>query len=291
MFIVMGASGHVGSNVAQALLEAGAPVTAILHDPAKAAAWQARGARTAIVDVHDSDALRTVLRTGRRAFLLNPPADVSTDTDREEHATVRSIVAAVDGSGLEKVVAASAMGAQPGERCGDLSILYDFEQALAAQPIPAVIQRGAYYFSNWDLQADEARGGTLTTMLPADLKIPMVAPDDLGRAAARRLREPSSDRGLHEVEGPERYAAQDVADAFAAALGIPVKLVVTPRDKWVEAYRKQGFSEAAARSYARMTAASIDGGFEFPTAPERGEITLRAYISALVKRTERAAAS
>lgn len=58
MFIVLGASGHVGSATARALLEAGQPVTAVLHDPSKAPDWQARGARTATLDVRDSDALR-----------------------------------------------------------------------------------------------------------------------------------------------------------------------------------------------------------------------------------------
>jgi uncharacterized protein YbjT (DUF2867 family) len=285
MFIILGASGHVGSAAATALLEAGQPVTAVLHDPAKTAEWEARAAKTAVVDVRDSDALREVFKTGRRAFLLNPNADIATDTDQEEHATVRGIVMALDESGLDKVVAESTLGAQPGERCGDLNVLYDFEQALAAQPIPAAVQRAAYYFSNWDMQLEEAKSGILTTMLPADLKIPMVAPEDLGRAAARRLMEPSNDQHISEVEGPERYSARDVAEAFAEALARPVEVVVTPRDQWVEAYRKRGFSEAAAQSYARMTAAGVDSGFEMPKSPERGQVTLETYVRTLVSRT------
>lgn len=54
MFIVLGASGHVGSATASALLKAGQPATAVLHDRAKAPEWQARGAKTAVVDVRDS---------------------------------------------------------------------------------------------------------------------------------------------------------------------------------------------------------------------------------------------
>src|SRR5689334_8604918 len=129
MFIVIGANGRVGSAAALTLLNAGHPVTAVLHRRDSVAGWRKHGAQTAVVDVHDSDALRAVFKTGTRAFLLNPNAAVSTDTDREEHATVRSIVAALAESGLEKVVAASTYGAQPGDRCGDLNILYDFEQA------------------------------------------------------------------------------------------------------------------------------------------------------------------
>jgi len=84
------------------------------------------------------------------------------------------------------------------------------------------------------------------------------------------------------VEGPERYSANDVAAAFAAALGKAVTVQVTPRDRWVEAYRALGFSDAAADSYARMTAVSVDDGFDTPAAPERGETTLAAYINTLV---------
>ncbi|PDT43047.1 MULTISPECIES: NmrA family NAD(P)-binding protein [Sinorhizobium] len=282
MFIVIGANGHVGSAVVSTLLDAGRPVTAVLHSSENDADWRNRGAQTAVVDVHNTHDLRAVFRTGTRAFLLNPNADVSTDTDREEHATVRSIVAALKGSGLEKVVAASTYGAQPGERCGDLNILYDFEQALAAQPIPATIQRGAYYMSNWDELLDAARDGVLPTMIPADMKIPMVAPADLGKAAVRHLLEPPRDQDVHYVEGPERYSPQDVAKAFATALGNSVKVEVIPRDQWIAAYRRLGFSDAAAESYARMTAVSVESGFAMLEPFERGETTLEEYVGALV---------
>ena len=285
MFIVIGANGHVGSAAASTLLNAGHPVTAVLHSSDSVARWRKCGAQTAVVDVRDSHALRAVFRTGTRAFLLNPNADVSTDTDREEQATVRSIVAALEESGLQKVVVASTYGAQPGERCGDLNILYDFEQALAVQPIPATIQRAAYYMSNWDELLDAAKDGVLPTMLPADMRIPMVAPADLGKAAARHLLEPPDDQDVHYVEGPERYSPQDVADAFAAALGNPVKVEVTPRDQWIAAYRKLGFSAAAAESYARMTAVSVDSGFAMSQPFERGETTLEHYIGELVSKS------
>jgi uncharacterized protein YbjT (DUF2867 family) len=282
MHVVMGATGHVGRAVVDALSDAGENVTAIVHQASHAGDLQHKGIAIVEADVHDVDALRAAFRRGRRAFLLNSPAATSTDTDREEHATARAIVAALDGSGLEKVVVESAYGAQPGERIGDLSVLYDLEQALLNQPIPVTIQRAAYYMSNWDAVLDAAKGGTLPTMFPADLKIPMVAPADLGRAAAQRLRELPRVEEPHYVEGPERYSANDVAAAFAAALGKAVTVQATPRDRWVEAYRALGFSDAAADSYARMTAVSVDDGFDTPAAPERGETTLAAYVNTLV---------
>jgi hypothetical protein len=56
---------------------------------------------------------------------------------------------AVNGSALEKVVAASTYGAQQGDALGDLSTLCQLEEGLRSQPIPAAINRGAYYMTNW----------------------------------------------------------------------------------------------------------------------------------------------
>jgi len=284
MFIILGGTGRVGSAAAQALLDQGQPVTIVTRSAAQAGSWERRGAGAAVADVHDVDRLRAVFRRGRRAFLLNPSADVSTDTDVEERETVRCILAALDGSGLEKVVAESTYGAQPGERVGDLTVLYGLEQGLKAQPIPATIQRAGYYLSNWASSLEAVRGnGILPTMLPAGLRIPMVAPEDLGKAAARWLTEPAERTGLHYVEGPEPYSAAAVAAAFAAALGRPVEVEEIPREAWEETFRGLGFSEPAARSYARMTAAGVDRGFEMPDQPVRGSVTLKDYIGALVR--------
>ena len=283
MYVILGATGHIGSAVARSLLEAGEAVTVVTRDARKAGQWRAEGAEAAVADVNDAPRLREVFRQGRRAFLLNPPAHPSTDTDAEEARSIRNIVEALDGSGLEKVVVLSTYGARPGEHCGDLTQLYNLEQAVKAQAIPATILRAAYLMSNWDNLLESARGGTLPVMYPADLEIPMVAPADVGRVAACLLREPVDATGLRAVEGPERYACADVAAAFATALGRPVAVSVIPRERWEDTFRTQGFSPAAAHSYARMTALSIDDGFEEPDDPARGSVGLAEYIGDLVR--------
>jgi uncharacterized protein YbjT (DUF2867 family) len=280
MYIILGGTGHVGSATALALLREGALVTVVTRDRDHAQALERAGATVAVGDVHHVDAVRAILRTGRRALLLNPPANVKGDSDIEERRTASAIVEAVQGAGLEKVVAVSTYGAQPGERLGDLNVLFDFEEGLRAQAVPVAINRGAYYFSNWTAQIEAVRkGGKLQSFFPADFKLPMVAPVDLGKAAARRLTEPVEAAGTYHVEGPSRYSAQDVADAFAAALKRPVEVDVVPRAQWEAAFKAIGFSAAAAHSYARMTAATLDEHYEMPGEPERGIVTLQAFVN------------
>ena len=283
MFIVLGATGHVGSATTEALLERGQSVTVVTRDESRAERFRDLGAEIAQADIHDVETMRSVFRVAKRLFLLNPPAAPSTNTDATEKETAHLLLAAIEGSGLEKIVAESTYGAQPGHQIGDLNTLYELEEGLRAQSIPHTIIRAAYYFSNWDAMLEPARTGVLPTMYPADLKLPMVAPADLGDTAAKLLLEPAQRRGIHYVEGPERYSSADVADAFSKALGRTVTAVATPREDWERAYRRLGFSDAAARSYARMTALTADGSYEMPDNPERGATTLQTYIESLVE--------
>lgn len=283
MYVIMGGTGHVGSATAEALLARGAAVTLVTRSADRAEEWRAKGADIAEADVEDVASLRAAFRRGRRALLLNPPADTTTDTDAVERRTVAKILAALEGSGLEKVVAESTGGAQPGDRIGDLNVLWELEEGLRAQAIPAAINRAAYYMSNWDGQLDAVRRtGKLQTLFPADLALPMVAPHDLGQAVATRLSSSLDDAGVRYVEGPRLYTSDDVARAFSQALGRPVEVEVTPRDRWKQAFLGLGFSDVAAESYARMTAVAVDSGFDVSDDPLRGTTTLDAYIRDLV---------
>ncbi|MCK1667718.1 NAD(P)H-binding protein [Bradyrhizobium sp. 153] len=287
MYVIMGGTGHVGSATADILLSLGEAVTIVTRCSGRASGWCAKGAEIVEADINDVSSLHAALCRGRRALLLNPPADPTTDTDAVEKRTVANILKALAGSGLEKVVAVSTGGAQSGDRIGDLNTLWELEEGLRQQTIPAAINRGAYYMSNWDSLLDTVRRtGKLPTMFPADLPIPMVAPQDLGRFAADRLLSDTDDAGVRYVEGPKRYSTADVARAFSEALGRPIGVEVKPRAEWYHGFLQLGFSEAAALSYTRMTELSLDNGFDMPADVWRGATTLEFYINNLVARSE-----
>ncbi|MEH6437206.1 NmrA family NAD(P)-binding protein [Massilia sp. DD77] len=285
MHIIIGGTGHVGSGVASALLAAGEQVTIVTRDAARASAWRTRGAELAEADVRDADALRKILRQGRRAFVLNPPAEPSTDTDAVERSTVRSLVAALEGSGLEMVVAQSTYGARPQGPCGDLNVLYELEQALAAQPIPARIVRAAYHFENWDMALETARTqGFMESTLPLHRPIPMAAPADIGAVCAKLLLG-GVGRGTDMAEGPRRYTPNEVADVFEALLGKPIERREVPEAELEAWFDGAGFSPAAARSYACMTRAAAAGEWAEVGPVHRGSTTLQAYFAPAVQAT------
>jgi uncharacterized protein YbjT (DUF2867 family) len=283
MHIIIGGTGRVGSATARALLRRGESVTVVTRNAGHASDLRDAGAKIAVADVRDVRALRAILRTGTTALLLNPPAAPYTDTDAVERANAAAIVDAVTGSGVRKVVAVSTFGARRGEPCGDLTVLFEFEEKLRAQSIPVAVNRGAYYMSNWaDMLATVRHRGKLPSFFPEDAAIPMVAPADLGEAAARRLLAPADQAGTWHVEGPRRYTPRDVARAFARALDKPVDVEVIPRRAWEQTFRQLGFSPSAARSYACMTGTVRDEQDRWPDMPVRGPTTLDDFICGLV---------
>lgn len=285
MHIIIGGTGHVGSAAARALLRRGEPVTVVTRNAGHAADLREAGAQVAVADVRDVAALRAILRMGTTALLLNPPAAPFTDTDAVERANAAAIVDALTGSGLRKAVAVSTFGARAGEPCGDLTVLFEFEEKLKAQAVPVAVNRHAYYMSNWTEMLDTVRHrGKLPSFFPADTAIPMVAPSDLGEVAAQRLMEPVDRTDTVYIEGPRRYTPRDVADAFAQALGRPVDVEVIPRPAREQTYLQLGFSPAAARSYACMTGTVLDEQDRWPNDPVRGPTTLEDFICASANR-------
>jgi len=287
MYIILGGTGHVGSAVTKELLANNKEVIIITHDENKVKDIEAMGAKAEIADITDSNRLNEIFRKGERLFLLNPPAPPETNTAKVERDSMQSIIAALEDSGLEKIVAESTYGAQPGKHIGDLGVLYEMEEVLKDIHIPVIIQRGAYYYSNWDFSLETVKKeGKLYSLYPPDFKLPMVAPEDLGTFAAKLLMKPLEETGLYHRTGPEDYSPNDVATAFSEALDKPVEAIQIPEGEWEPYLEEQGFSKKAAKSMANMTKLTLEQvQDEQPENPERGSITIQDYISKLVERS------
>lgn len=170
---------------------------------------------------------------------------------------------------------------------GDLTTLYELEQRIDALEISSSFVRAAYYMSNWDMSLDRARKeGVVPTLYPVDMPLPMAAPEDLGRIGAELLRDASTEERCVYVEGPQRYSSNDVAAAFAQALGRRVIAREIPRVQWQRFLSDLGFSDASADSFIGMTSLTREGDFPDFGATMHGCVSLETYVSALVKRSQ-----
>ena len=223
MFAVMGATGHIDSELTKNLLLSGRDVTVVTRSGKRAENLVKLGAQLAEIDISDHRLLNEVLKQASGVYILNPPANPVHDVDLEERRTVAAITRALENTNLEKVIVQSTYGAQEGDHIGDLGSLYLLEAKVKEIYPEVVIVRAAFYMSNWDFALNEiVEKGCLTTIYPSHSIIPMVAPRDIADYLTKLVE--NGKAGLHYVEGPERYTVQDVASAFEAALGKPVKL-------------------------------------------------------------------
>jgi hypothetical protein len=74
----------------------------------------------------------------------------------------------------------------------------------------------------------------------------MVSVADVGRLVADTLWKSCSGQRVIELEGPQRYAPNDVATALTAVLGRSVKAEALPRGHWDQAFRTLGLPVADA---------------------------------------------
>ncbi|MBK8447319.1 MAG: NAD(P)H-binding protein [Micropruina sp.] len=288
-YVVIGGTGHLGSATAEALLGLGRHVRVVTRSTAKADAWAVRGAESAIADIEDAAAMASALSSPQpvRVFALNPPGSIHADPDADEDRTAAAIVDALAAARVDRVVAISTYGVRRGRRIGDLGTLHRFESLLRGLATPVAILRVAYLYSNWDGAATPARTqGEVPIMLDPDRPLPMVAPADVGRVAARLLTREQPAEGIVHVEGPRRYTPREVAAAFAEAVGSPVATVRTPPQEWTNAFLAAGFSTEAAESFTGLTTLTDGDDWQLDAAPTRGATTLPEYIRALVRNSE-----
>lgn len=282
MYIILGATGHIGSVLIKQLVKDGAAVTGVTSNSAHIPQIEAAGAKAAVADVRNTEQLISIFKTGKRLYLLNPSAPIDTDTHKSEEESIDSIVKAIGEVSFEKIVAESTYGAQPGEMLGDLDVLYNMEQKVKAIHGSTTIIRGAYYFSNWDHMKDAAKEeGLIYSLYPEDFVLPMVAPADIAHLAAKLLQAPTQDNPLVYIEGPRRYSPADVARAFGNILGKPVKVSVVEESNWMDYLMKAGFSEPAALSMANMTSVTLHNKQQ-PEDSHKGSTTLEAYLKGVM---------
>ena len=112
MFVVMGATGHIGSELAKNLLLSGRDVTVVTRSGKRAENLVKLGAQLAEIDISDHRSLNEVLKQASGVYILNPPANPVHDVDVEERRTIAAITRALENTNLEKVIVQSTYSAQ-----------------------------------------------------------------------------------------------------------------------------------------------------------------------------------
>ena len=284
MYAVMGVTGKVGGAAARALLEAGAPVRAIVRDAAKGRTWSAQ-ADVALADVHDTPALAAAFTGCEGVFVMLPPMFDPSPGFPEAAAMIASLGDALRRSAPGRIVALSTIGAEATEP-NLLNQLGMLERALADLPAPVTFLRAAWFIENaaWDVASARDEGVIRSYLQPLDRAVPMISSEDVGRTAASLLQAPWTGHRVVELEAAERVTPNALGQAFADVLGRPVRAEAVPRSEWEAIFRAEGMRNPRPRM--QMLDGFNAGWIDFPdhgAGALKGAISLRQAVAALVR--------
>lgn len=223
-FLVLGATGKIGSALVHRLLGQRHRVTAVAHPSTRLDALAQAGAVVAAGDLHDTAFLTKALTGADAAFLMIPPNVTTSNVLNDMHEIGKSITEAVRASGLPKAVHLSSAAADQAAGTGPTVGLYHQEARLNALPGLAVAHlRPAYFMENLLANIGLVQHlGITGSVLRADLALSMVATQDIAAKAAELLGGGNFEHhSLHYLLGPRAYSMPEATAAIAHAIGRP----------------------------------------------------------------------
>jgi uncharacterized protein YbjT (DUF2867 family) len=274
--VVLGATGHIGSRIAEFLTERHEPVRLVSRRADRLAALAERGAEPWEGSVEDADFLTRVLTGARAAFLLIPPAPGTADLRGFQRRVSEAEAAAVRASGVPYVVNLSSVGAEVPYGTGPIAGLREHEQRLnAIEGVNVLHLRPALFMENLLGGIASIRGaGVHLNPLRGDLPFPMIATQDIAAEADRLLAELGFEgKSTQELLGPRDYTQEEATRILGEAIGKPDLgySQVSPEEAR-QALLGMGASESEADAYLEMVAA-LNSGKVHPAEPRLPENT------------------
>ncbi len=284
MFVITGATGHVGSVAAETLLAAGKKVRVMVRDAAKAESLKAHGAEVAVADLHDAATFGSVVRGAEGVFLLSPPDFGATDFVGDRKQQTQRQVEVLVAEQVPHVVLLSSIGSQHASGTGLIVTTHNAEQQLRASGLGATFVRAGYFFENWGAAVPTVKGdGVLPSFIAADQRVASVATADIGKTVARALLDGPRGVRVIELSGPTNPSPNDVANAFSRILGKPIRVVEAPLQAVVPTFTSLGASENIAGLFREMYQA-IAAGKIVPESHElrRGSTDIETALRAML---------
>jgi len=274
-YVVLGSSGNTGSIIADFLLSKGQKVRVVGRDPGRLQRFLRKGAEAYTADFSDAAALTKAFSGPRAAYLLLPPLNSREEQERQSDA----IAKAVKGSGLRYAVHLSSYGAHVPAGTGPVTGLHSSEQKLnAIRDLNVLHLRAAYFMENNLAAIDMIHGmGLFGHALLPDMKLPMIATQDVGDYGAHRLLDLDfSGKQTRELLGERDLTMTEATAVIARAIGKPdLRYEQFSYDQVRQVLTQAGFSPKKAGVYIEMFQ-SINAGLlaaQEPRSPQNSTPT------------------
>lgn len=261
MYLVTGASGHLGQLIISNLLEThkipASKIIATSRKPESLAALKAKGVDVRAADFDDATNLVKAFQGATRLLIISTDAMDRPGHRLEQH---KNAIAAAEKAGVEHVLYTS----MPKPETSAVLFAPDHvgtEKALAASGLKGwTILRNNWYFENLFYSLPSAiKSGTWYTAA-GEGKIAHIAREDLARAAAAALASDKGGKTTYTLTGAQEYTTGEIAKLVSDAVGKPIAVVQVPLEGLVQGMVGAGFPEAVARLFGSFDTNTAQGG-------------------------------
>jgi uncharacterized protein YbjT (DUF2867 family) len=262
--VIIGATGTVGSKVAEILINEGHLVKLITRNPEKLQLLQNRGAEIVEGDVNNVEILSETFKNADSAFLILPDNTKAENTRTYQRQITGNFIEAIERSGIKHIVNMSSLGSHMHEGNGMMAGTGEQEVRLnQLKDVNVVHIRSAYFMENFLRTIALVKGkGINGTAADGDHAIPMVATQDVAKVIAAHLANLDfTGKSVRPVMGPRDYTYREFTTVIGKGIGNPgLPYVQIPVEQAKQIFLGNGFSEDFVDNLLGM-AVAIKHGF------------------------------
>lgn len=263
MYVVIGATGNVGSKVAESLLTAGKKVRVIGRDGDRLKQFVDLGAEAVAGSVEDAAFLTRVLEDARALFAMIPTDVTVPSLAGHQDLIGEAISSALSSAKVPHVVNLSSLGADRSSGNGPIAGLHRQEQRLNQLKDARVVHlRPTYFMENFLSGIPMIKNmGFNGDALRPDLSLPCIATRDIAEVAASLLLTLDfPERQVRELLGPRNYTPVEATRILGNAIGKPdLAYVQFSYEDLEQGLIAAGLSPDVAREYRNLETALNDG--------------------------------
>ncbi len=263
LYVITGATGHIGQKIAEKLLAQNKKVRAIGRSVEKLKKLGEKGAEVFVGNVENPEDMTRAFQGAKALFLMIPPDYKAVDFRKYQNRVSESYEKAIKVSGVRYVVNLSSLGAHRPDKLGPINGLYDNEQRLnKIAGVHIVHLRPTYFMENhFGSLGLIKQAGINGSAMKGDVAIPQIATSDIAEVAAQYLLKLDfAGQGVHELLGPRDLTLQEATSILGKAIGKPdLKYVQFSYDDTEKALTGMGFSKDVARLFNEMAKGFSEG--------------------------------
>jgi len=263
MYAIMGATGNIGSKIANILLDKGERIKAISRSGERLQPFVDRGAIAAMGDITDVGILIHAFKGAYAVFAMIPP-DYQAKNFRSHYNEMGDhIVQAIQEAGVKHVVFLSSHGAHLPDKTGPIKGLHDVEHKLnSLNDVHVLHLRPTYFMENLFAQIGLIKNMGMTGGgIKPEWKFPMIATKDIAWVAADQLlKRDFSGKSAQELLGHRDVTMNEVTRVLGEKIGKPDVHYVqfSPEDE-KKGLMDFGMSDDASDQLVELSQAINDG--------------------------------